>query len=509
MKPSQKSIKNFLKKAKILLKKGLHHLKPTHYIVLVLVIGLGVFNAVTAISPYVKQHKREGNIVKTFDQWWIDAGEEQFQSVGILPSKQIKAEEFQRYREKYLAQNPSFIPEKRIAQLKKEYKEWWDEKGGREQFFQEYGKFPTPKDYDKLEDKYITKYTNQLLRYNLAFVPQKENFEKLATSWTLFPSVISYLLFASFFIFAFFHLEPRWKFTLFVGTFVLTIAVGGILTYVMASTSFFDHYSGERYMGMSLTLAFMLGATAFGPRRLEIPQLVKGIAIVGVILDMAMNWVVHPGLFGSVTILAPVFFALGAVAGLKIETRKKTKEEINRENLEEKLRNNANRNPMAERKAKTRASIEEGFKAAKNGLMENAQRILEQAFNSLLQEHPVDSALVKSLTERLTSPTCYIDFSSNQWLEWGEIAKSKNAPEAAILLLKKGLALEQNRNFARRALYILGEICVNNGIERDDGIKRLQKVIEMNGNDMMAKQAQRMLENAAAKSGEQPKSQAE
>lgn len=515
MQVSKQTFKKYFRLVTVLLKKGMRSLKPSHYVIIVLILGLGIFNATTALSPYMKQHKREANIEKTFNQWWNDAGEEQFRSVGILPSKKIKQEEFARYREKYLEQNPSLIPETRIEQLKAEYKEWWDMGGGREQFFQETGRFPDPKDYVKLENKYVDKYTSQVLRYSMAFIPRKENFENLATSWILFPNVISFLIFAGFFTFAFIRLEPRWKFSLFLGAFALTAVMGGILTYALASTSFFDHYAGDHYMGLSLTLAFMLGAAAFGPKRLEISQLVKAIAIGGIALDMIINWTVNPGLFGAVTILTPVVFALGALAGLKIETRRKTKEEISRENMEEKLRNNVNRNLMAERKAKTRTSIEDGFKAAKEGMMENAQRILQQAFNNLLQEHPVDTALVKSLTLRLTGSDCFIDFSSNQWLEWGEIAKTKNAPEAAILLLKKGLSLEQNKNFARRALYILGEICVNNGIEREEGIKRLEMVIQMNENDMMAKQARRMLENAVSKTTQQtnnaepPQSQAE
>lgn len=515
MQVSKETFKRFFKHAINLLKKAVHHLKFSHYVIIVLILGLGIFNAVTALSPYMKQHKREANIEKTFNQWWVDAGEEQFRSVGILPSKKIKADEFARYREKYLAQNPSLIPETRIKQLKAEYKEWWDYNGGRDQFFQETGRFPTPKDYDKLEDKYVSKYTSQILRYNMALVPKKDNLETLATSWILSPSVISFLIFAGFFIFAFLQLESRWRFTLFMGAFVITIAAGGLLIYALASTSFFNHYAGERYMGLSLPLAFMLGAAAFGPKRLEITQLVKGIAIGGTLLDMIINWTVNPDIFGEATVLAPIMFGLGATAGLKIETRKKTKEEIARAALEEKLRNNANRNPMAERKAKTRASIEEGFKAAKEGLMENAQRILGQAFNNLLQEHPIDIVLVKNLTERLTGSDCFVDFTSNQWLEWGEIAKTKNAPEAAILLLKKGLSLEQNQNFARRALYTLGVICVSNGIELSEGVKRLKKVIEMNENDMMAKQARRMLEIADAKAAsssneaEPPKAQTE
>ena len=124
-----------------------------------------------------------------------------------------------------------------------------------------------------------------------------------------------------------------------------------------------------------------------------------------------------------------------------------------------------------------------------------AKRQLTQAMTQLLQEHPIDGALVKSRAERMTSPTLYIELMSNQWLEWGEIAKAKNSPEAAILFLIKGLFREKDKNFARRALYVLGEICVTNNIETEDGINRLKKVIEMNGNDMIAKQAQKILDS--------------
>ena len=62
------------------------------------------------------------------------------------------------------------------------------------------------------------------------------------------------------------------------------------------------------------------------------------------------------------------------------------------------------------------------------------------------------------------------------------------------MLLKKGLSIEKDANFARRALFILGEVCVNSDIEREDGLHRLEKVIAMNPNDMLAKQAQRLLD---------------
>jgi hypothetical protein len=267
----------------------------------------------------------------------------------------------------------------------------------------------------------------------------------------------------------------------------------GVLVDILTGTSFFDHYSGERYMGMSLTIAFLLGATAFAPRKELTSQTLSAVCFTGLLLDMAINWFINPNIFGAVTVLSPIAFGAGAFAGLKIETRRKTRFELKQEALQERARRIERRNPMAEMKNKTRTVIQSGIENAKGGRPEQAFSLLTQSMVQLLQEHPIDKATVLSLADSMNK--LYIEISSNQWLEWGEIAKAKNAPEAAIMLLKKGLSLEKDKNFARRALYTLGETCVTNKIETEDGIKRLQKVIEMNSTDILAKQAQRILDN--------------
>ncbi len=471
------------------------HLKLSHCIVIALILGLGLFNAGTGIKPHIKQHNREKNIVKTFNNWWDDVGAAQFRLVGLEPTEQIKAEEFERYREKYLAQNPSYIIEDRLPGMRVQFRNWWELEGGKTAYSQKHQNFmPTEDDFNREQEKWINKYTDKFPRYGLAFVPKRAQYERLFTSWMLFPSVLSYLIFAGFFFFAFYRMQPRWKMYITAGFVVLFAVGGGFLVDFLCSTSFFDHYATERYMGMSLALCFMLGATAFAPKKELAPQIVTAVSIVGLILDILVNWIVNPGIFGAVAILSPICFGLGALAGIKIETRRKTTAEIHAEALAERLRDNTNRNPMAERKAKTRKLISEGFSLLKAAETENAQRLLSQALNSLLQEHPIDKLAVKDLVDKLTGPKVFIEFSSNQWLEWGEIAKSKNAPEAAIVLLKKGLTLEKDANFARRALYTLGETCVNNNIEKSEGLARLKKVIEMNGNDILAKQAQKMIE---------------
>jgi tetratricopeptide (TPR) repeat protein len=385
--------------------------------------------------------------------------------------------------------------EDRIETMKKDFREWWEIKGGKEAFAEEHKRYPNESDFRREQTKWINNYTDKFTRYNMAFVPKREQYGNLLTSWMLFPSVWSYLVFAVFFIFATVQLEKRWQWYILWGIVVGLALCGGIFVAILTGTSFFDHYDGERYMGMSLALVFLLGATAFAPRKDMVSTITSAVCFTGLILDMAINWFVNPGIFGAVTILSPVLFGAGAFAGTKIETRRKSKRELKQDVLNERARRVASRNPMAEMKAKTRSMIEAGFASAKLGQFDQAQRQLTQAMTQLLQEHPVDGALVKSLAERMTSPTLYIELMSNQWLEWGEIAKAKNSPEAAILLLKKGLSREKDKNFARRALYVLGETCITNKIEIEDGVKRLQKVIEMNGNDMIAKQAQKILDS--------------
>ena len=478
------SVKDFLK-----------GLKVHHYIVFGLVIAIGIFNAVTALSPQIKQKQRESNIEKTFDQWWEDEGAKQFESVGLKADEKTRNEEFEQFRERYLKENGALVVEDRVEQMKKEFREWWEIKGGKEAFAEEHKRYPNESDFRREQTKWINNYTDKFTRYNMAFVPKREQYGNLLTSWMLFPSVWSYLVFAVFFIFATVQLEKRWQWYILWGIVVGLALCGGIFVSILTGTSFFDHYDGERYMGMSLALVFLLGATAFAPRKDMVSTITSAFCFTGLILDMAINWFVNPGIFGAVTILSPVLFGAGAFAGTKIETRRKSKRELKQDVLNERARRVASRNPMAEMKAKTRSMIEAGFASAKLGQFDQAQRQLTQAMTQLLQEHPVDGALVKSLAERMTSPTLYIELMSNQWLEWGEIAKAKNSPEAAILLLKKGLSREKDKNFARRALYVLGETCITNKIEIEDGVKRLQKVIEMNGNDMIAKQAQRILDS--------------
>ena len=471
----------------------LKKIKPIHYLVVLAIIGIGIFNGVTGIMPEIKQSRYEKGIEKSFDKWWEEEGANQFKVVGIEPTEKIRQEEFEQFRNRAFALKPSYIVEDRVETMRKDFREWWEIRGGKEEFIAKHNRYPGEADFRRELAEWIDNYTDKFPRYNMAFVPKKEQYDRLLTSWILFPSVWSYVLFAVLLVFTVVRLEKRWQRFILWGCIVGWALAGGVLVSVLTGTSFFDHYSGERYMGMSLTIAFLLGATAFAPRKDMVSQPISAVCFTGLLLDMAVNWFINPNIFGAVTVLSPIAFGAGAFAGLKIETRRKTRYELKQEALQERARRIERRNPMAEMKAKTRTMIQSGIENAKGGRPEQAFSLLTQSMVQLLQEHPIDKAMVLSLADSMNK--LYIEISSNQWLEWGEIAKSKNAPEAAILLLKKGLSLEKDKNFARRALYTLGETCVTNKIEAEDGIKRLQKVIEMNGTDILAKQAQRILDN--------------
>ena len=88
----------------------------------------------------------------------------------------------------------------------------------------------------------------------------------------------------------------------------------------------------------------------------------------------------------------------------------------------------------------------------------------------------------------------YIDVPSEQWLEWGETARNRKCFVAAVTLLEKGLTTEKNVSLARRALFSVGEIRIGKNMDPEEGAKRLKKVVELNGDDILAKQAKKMLE---------------
>ena len=287
-----------MKKFRRILKKSLvfflKKVKPIHYLTFVIIIGIGIFNAITGVMPLINQYRYESGIEESFNQWWEETGAEQFRSVGLEPTEKIRNEEFDQFRERALAQKPSYKVEDRIEIMKKDFREWWETKGGKEAFIEKHNRYPGEADFKHELDQWIDNYTDKFTRYHMAFIPKKGDYDRLLTSWMLFPSVWSFLVFAIFFVFATIQLERRWQWYILWGSIAALALFGGVLVSILTGTSFFDHYDGERYMGMSIALTFLLGATAFAPRKDMVSSPVSALCFTGLVLDMGINWFINP-----------------------------------------------------------------------------------------------------------------------------------------------------------------------------------------------------------------------
>lgn len=479
------------------IKDRLKKIRLEHIIAILVIAGIGGFNLYTEFLPHYKQNQREKNIVKTFDKWWNEVGAQNFEAVGLTPDEKLKQEEFNQYRDRYLAQNPSYIVEDRLKEMPAEFRTWWETKGGKEDFIKEHNVYPTDRDYDNELRKWLKGYMNKFPRYGLAFVPKDSNYGQLFTTWILFPSVLSYLIFAVLAFFSFFMMRKRWGTAITAGIFFGLAILGGVLVQILTFTSFFDHYSDMRYMGCSLAVVFLLGANSLSLRKGEIPNIIVIISVLGAVLDMIVNWKLNAGIFNAVAVLSPVMFAFGCLAGVKMPEHRKSQKELAAEAQEERRRQMEKTDTAAANRAQNQKLLETGFAEVKAGRLENAARILMQAVSASLQEYPVDVKRLKDIAEKLISPDTFIEFPSLQWLEWGESAKNKNAPEAALLFLEKGLKLEKKENIARRAIFNIGEIRVLCNLNREEGVRRLKQVIDMNGNDVLAAHAAKILQIAA------------
>lgn len=474
-------------------------IKPIHCLALALVLGIGAFNVYTDTIPHYKQEQREKNINLTFDAWWNETGAKSFEAVGLIPDEKLRNEEFEQYRERYLAQNPSFLVEDRIKDMPTEFRNWWELKGGKEEFIKETKIYPTEREFQQEQRKWIKSYTNKYPRYHLAFVPKDGNYVQLLTSWILFPGLVSVLIFAVMFMFSYCILIKRWGIAITSGCFLGMAFIGGVFVQILTLTSFFDHFEDSRYMGCSLAVGFLLGACCFSPRKNNISNSVVAFAMIGMFGDMAANWILYPGIFNAVAALTPAAFAFGGFAGMRIPEKTKSQKQIAKEALEERMRQGATPDPISERKSRNRELLESGFAEMKAGRMENAQRVIAQAVSAILQEHPSDAGSAKNIAKQVTSGECFVEFSSLQWLEWGDTAKNKNMPEAALMFLEKGLSKEKKESIARRALYNIGEIRVLRAFDKQEGIRRLEQVINLNGSDVLAIQAKRLIERAQKK----------
>ena len=453
-----------------------------HYLTLIALVAIGVFNFNTTLNPTIQQLRQEKDLHLSFEKWWSEERAEEFKRVGLTPDKNTKKQEYELYKERYRVENPTPIIEERIEEMKGEFLDWWENQGGKEQYAAEHKSYPNDKQFEEERNKWINNYTDKFIRYRWAYIPSRGNTESWLTCGLLFPSAWSYLFFVIFFMFSLMQLEKRWN-TLYVYAYAILVAIiSGFFVDLLIDTSFFSQFASGRYMGVSLMLCFLFGANTFDREKDSIPSYVCKISEVALVISMAIDWFLNPGIFNAVAAESPIFFALGGVAGYYMPHRK-------RDLSTESHRGNVETTSPGER---TRKMISKGLEAANNGETENAARLLQYGLTSLLQEEPIKAQDVRDSVNRIVG--CYIEIPSTQWIEWGTIAKQKGVPEAAIVLLEKGIGKEKDAGLIRRARLDIGELRIQTKLDVNVAMEYLSKVIEDNAEDKLAEDAKKLME---------------
>lgn len=473
-----------MKKILSILLKPFRFFKFHHYVTLLAIAVLGVFNFQTSFNPTIQKIRQEKDIHTSFDKWWEEERAQEFRNVGLTPNDTIKMQEFELYKERYRVEHPTPVIEDRIEEMKGEFFEWWENQGGKEQYAAEHGSYPTDKQYEAELKKWIYNYTDKFIRYRWAYQPSRGNTESFLTCSLLVPSIWSYIFFAVFFMFALMQLEKRWH-AFFVYAYAVVIAIiSGFFVDLLVDTSFFGQFATQRYMGVSLMLCFLLGANVFDKEKDAIPSYVSKISQFALVGSVAIDWFLNPGIFNAVAVLSPFFFALGGLAGYYMPHRSEggAKQVVTEQKNEETV-------TPGER---TRKMIENGLQAASNGENESAARLLQYGLTALLQEEPVKFQDVKDAVNRIAG--CYAEIPSTQWIEWGATAKQKKIPEAAITLLEKGIAKETDATILRRAHFDIGELRIQTKSNVNAAMEHLSKVIKENDSDTLAEQAKKLME---------------
>ncbi len=473
-----------MKKILSILLKPFRFFKFHHYVTLLAIAVLGVFNFQTTLNPTIQQIRQEKDIHESFDKWWEEERAQEFKNVGLTPNDTIKMQEFELYKERYQVEHPTPIIEERIEQIKVEFLEWWENQGGKEQYAAEHGSYPTDKQYEAELKKWIYKYTDKFIRYRWAYQPSRGNTESWLTCSLLLPSLWSYIFFVVFFMFALMQLEKRWH-AFFVYVYAVVIAIiSGFFVDLLVDTSFFWQFATEQYMGVSLMLCFLFGANTFDKEKDAIPSYVSKISQFALAGSMAIDWFLNPGIFNAVAVLSPFFFALGGLAGYAMPHRSEgsTKQVVTEQKNEETVTPGEH----------TRKMISNGLEAANNGETGNASRLLQYGLTALLQEEPVKFMEVKDAVNKIAMS--YAEIPSTQWIEWGATAKQKKIPEAAITLLEKGLAKETDAAIIRRAHFDIGELRIQTKSDVNVAMEHLSKVIKENDSDTLAEQAKKLME---------------
>lgn len=452
------------------------------YVLFVLLIGAVHLNV--QYGPVFEEWSKHRKAVAAFDKYWETEGAETFRKVGVEPTEKIYQEELGDYLKRFDAENPSRVPEKRIVQMKEEFRDWWEKTGKKSYAVNEIA--PDEKLYQSELKRYIQGYTKNVAIYRLSFIPETSSWAALFTCWFLFPGLPSFLLFAVAFLFAIWMLQKRWGFLQPFLFFIAGVFLSGFIFAGTLSASYFVRYADTPYTGCSLALALLLGMVAFGPKR-EIPKAVPFIAIALFIADVLLNWNANPNLFGWVAILEIPLFGLGAFIGLKVPKLFG--------NSSTKKSQSAPSGEMSKESPKVllRKKLEDAIELANKAEYEHASQIFSQNFASLFRENPVDSEFLHKTAEALLYPRYFFTIPGIEWFAWGSEAEKKGLFELAVQLFEKGASVEKDEKIRRRGLFYAGDIRLRAHLDEEKGKEEMKEVLELDSTDILAAEAQKWI----------------
>lgn len=455
--------------------------KAPYLLCILFVVALAAINIAVQCSPSIREWNRERKAVAHFDEYWNTEGAKTFRDVGVEPTDKIYREELDSYLKKFYAANQPLVPEKRIEKMEREFREWWETSGKRSYAANEVS--PDEKLYRKELRRYIQGYTRDVLKFQIAYIPESSDFVSLFTCWVLFPGVISFLLFAGGFFLAMKALEKRWGF-LQTGIF---LAAGTLVSnFVFAATlsmSYFERYGNTPFTGMSLPLAMLLGCVVSSSRR-EIPKFAPYAAILTVLVDTLVNWNLNPNLYGLVAILEIPFFGLGILQGSKVPRLfcQKSSQTPATE-----------KNEATDPKKSLRKDLDDAIDLANKAEYEHAAQILSEKFGKLFRENPTDTATIEKTVEAMLYPHFFFPIPGLQWISWGSEAQKKNLLNIAVKLFEKGAAVEEDEKIKRRALFYAGDLRMRIHLDEKTGREELEQVVQMNPTDILAAEAEKIL----------------
>lgn len=452
-------------------------------ICIVFVLFLGVLNLKIQYAPELAEWSRDRAALKEFDAYWESEGAQKFKDVGVEPTEKIYTEERDAFMKKFHANNPTLVPETRIAQMTEDFQAWWETTGKKSYAVNEVA--PDEKLYKKELKRYIQGYTKNIPKYQLFYIPEDSSFASLLTCWFLFPNALSFVFFAIGFLFAMKFMEKRWGYLQSSLFFAIGILISGFAFAGTLSLSYFERYSDTPYMGMSLALSILLGIVAFGPKNTVAKPVTAG-AIAILCADVLTNWNLNPNLYGWVAILEVIFFGIGAVLGVHVPY-------FTGSASSSKKGSSVPTETVIDPKIRTRQELKDAIDLANKAEYEHASEILSKYFGLLFRENPLDIPAIEKTVESMLYPHFFFTIPGMVWMSWGSEAVKKKLPKIAVDLYEKGISVEKDEKVRRRGLFYVGDLRLREHLEEEKGREALEKVIQMDSSDILANEARKLL----------------